>query len=418
MHCRLDKLDKLDMLTNNLKIFDNINLWEKNKNHTLFSNKFDLDFYQQYFLKELLNNRKFYSPLKLTSSGTTSNQPKKINFPKELYNIVENHHIWRIMNSHDIEPGNVVRIFQASVSRSEIKGPIKNSSLGLCNNSWEIIYNPFDIEENFWKNNIDFLIKLKPKFLYTSPSVFMSFYKNIENKFEFPVVFSCETLVDSTRNLAKDFFSKAIDKMRDWSTGFGFFECNKHNRHVYDELCFINQVENKKIKCTDFFNYCDKIIEKDSDDVVLFEQKKCDCGLYGNIIKEFEGKTFEVLVSINNKKYSCNFISNLFNKIKQDLASYEIVQKEDKSIEFNSINKLDNKIILEISNLLGFLVMDDGNQPNIYYKEKLLFESNSSNISFRFDQKKYNIYRNKKISLRSFVKIAMYFFCFRIDCLL
>ena len=111
-------------------------------------------------------------------------------------------------------------------------------------------------------------------------------------------------------------------------------------------------------------------------------------------------------------------ITNLFNKIKQDLASYEIVQKEDKSIEFNSINKLDNKIILEISNLLGFLVMDDGNQPNIYYKEKLLFESNSSNISFRFDQKKYNIYRNKKISLRSFVKIAMYFFCFRIDCLL
>jgi hypothetical protein len=206
--------------------------------------------------------------------------------------------------------------------------------------------------------------------------------------------------------------------MRDWSTGFGFFECNKNNRHVYDELCFIKQIENKKIKCTDFFNYCDKIIEKDSDDVVLFEQKKCDCGLYGNIIKEFEGKTFEVLVSIKNKKYSCNFISNLFNKIKQDLSSYEIVQKEDKSIEFNSIDKLDNKVILEISNLLGFLVMDDGNQPNIYYKEKLLFESNSSNISFRFDQKKYNIYRNKKISLRSFVKITMYFFCFHIDCLL
>jgi hypothetical protein len=385
-----------------LPLFDNIDLWEKNKKYTLFLDKFDLDFYQEHFLKELLNNKKNYSPLKLTSSGTTNNQPKKINFPRELYDLVENHHIWRIMNSHEIEPGNVIKIFQASVPRSEIKGPIKNSSLGLCNNSWEIIYNPFDVEKKFWKNNINFLIKLKPKFLYTSPSVFMSFYKNLENKMDFPVIFSCETLTDSTRNLAKSFFSKVIDKMRDWSTGFGFFECNKNNKHVYDELCYIKQMEDKKIKCTDFFNYCDKIIEKDSDDVVLVEQMKCDCGLYGNIIKEFEGKTFEVLVSIKNRKYSSNFVSNLFNKIKQDLSSYEIIQKENKSIEFNTINKLNNKNILEISNLLGTLVMDDGNQPSIYYNEKLLFESKTSNISFRFNQKKYNIYKHKKISLRSF----------------
>jgi hypothetical protein len=37
--------------------------------------------------------------------------------------------------------------------------------------------------------------------------------------------------------------------------------------------------------------------------------------------------------------------------------------------------KLDQKIIMEISNLLGFLVLDDGNQPSIYHDNKLLFES-------------------------------------------
>ena len=100
------------MINININIFDDLNNWNINKNLTLFKNKKQLDFYQKYFLNALQKNKNKLDRVILESSGTTSNKPRKIPFPKKFYEVIENHHIWRIINSHRINFGNIVRIFQ------------------------------------------------------------------------------------------------------------------------------------------------------------------------------------------------------------------------------------------------------------------------------------------------------------------
>jgi hypothetical protein len=64
------------MLKQDLKIFENLDIWQKNKHKTLFKNQNELKNYQNYFLEKLLKNKKQYKSTTLTSSGT-NNKPKK-----------------------------------------------------------------------------------------------------------------------------------------------------------------------------------------------------------------------------------------------------------------------------------------------------------------------------------------------------
>lgn len=400
---------------NYLKIFENLNVWEKNKHKTLFKNKFDLEIYQNYFFRKLLENKKEYEPLWLTSSGTTSNNPKRYRFPIKFAPTVENHHIWRIMHSHGIEPGNVMAIFQTLKSSSEdscniydpctnkLKGPNKKAFMGLMNNVWELYFNPLEINENFWKDVFENIKKIKPKFLYTSPSVLESFYKEINENFDFPVIFSLETLTDIVRKKTELVFSKSIDKMRDWTTGLGFFECPCGTKHIYDELCLVKQLEEDKMSATDFFNYCELFVDKISDDLGTIKQKLCDCGIYGNYLCEFKGKTGECIVSIKGKKYSASFIMNLFSYLPFELNQYEILQTKNKDIEFKTKNIIDNFQANKIATLFCELIgdLDESFSFSIFNNNEILSLSNS-NSYIKFIVKNQKIYKNKVVSIRSY----------------
>jgi phenylacetate-coenzyme A ligase PaaK-like adenylate-forming protein len=403
------------------EIFDNLKSWEEHKHLTLFKNKSELDSYQKYYLKKLLNNKQQYEPKWMLSSGTTSNIAKNYRFPNKFYDLIENHHIWRIMNSHKINAGNVVRIFQGTSTNStnNFIGPIKMSSVGLMNDCWNLIYEPYKADEKFWKKILNKINELNPVFLYTSPSVFSSFHKEIK-QFNFPVIFSCEMLTDPIRKKSELFFGEVIDKMRDWTTGFGFFECPFKTRHLYDDLCLVSLKESNKIHCTDFFNYCNTIpeplepglfdlhksnfTEKQSDDIAKIKQTKCNCGIFGNTLIEFEGKFFEHIVSVNGKKYSSNYISNALSSIKSELLEYKIIQNKDKSIEFSVKNKLSNEDVILIANMMNNIIMDDGNKLSILADNKIIFNSFDCNLYIKFKTENNKLHRNKMISLRSYVE--------------
>lgn len=389
----------------NLDIFDSFEKWNENKNRTIFKNEKQLKNYQNYNLKKLLDNKNFYEPRFMMSSGTTNNKPKKYKFPKVLYPIIENHHIWKIMHFNGIQKGNVIKIFQGTGTNSTncFLGPKKNPSLGMENDSWELIYNPLEVDSKFWEKTFEFVKDIKPRFLYTSPSVFECFYEQINFTFEFPVIFSCEKLTDAVKNKANVIFSRSIDKMRDWTTGFGFFECGLGTKHVYDDLCFAEQLNENMIKCVDFFNYCEPNPVKVSDDRGIIKRKLCDCGLYGNVIESFEGKFFEHLISMTGRKYAANYISNMLSSLSFDLLSYEIVQDKNKNITFKTEKGLDDTQALQIGKLFKRIIMDDGKNLNLYNNNKTIWESKNSNVCLNFKKNKFKIYNNKKISLRNFV---------------
>lgn len=393
------------MLKPELKIFENLNIWDKNKHRTLFKNNCDLENYQNYFLEKLLRNKQEYEPLWLMSSGTTSNTPKHYKFPNKFYNTIENHHIWKLMHSHKIQPGNVIKIFQGTDTNStnKLEGPTKVSSMGLMNDTWQLIFNPSKIDNFFWKNIFTTIRNLKPKFLYTSPSVFDSFQQEIEENFEFPIVFSCEVLADSVRKKSNLYFEKTIDKMIDWTTGLGFFECEFATKHVYDEFCVAKQKEKENIVSINLFNYCSDHIEKTCDDLGILKQKTCQCGIFGNYLHEFKGKTFECLVSKKGIKYSANYIANILSTLSFELDQYEILQTKNKDIEFNTKNSIDDLQVLEIVKILNRLIGDHEHNFSfsIFNNNKILCLSHSSNLYIKFFTKDPEIYKNKIISVRS-----------------
>lgn len=389
------------MLRYNIEIFENRIVWQKRKQLTLFKNKYKLNSYQDYFLNKLIKNKKKYNTVVLRSSGTSGGPGKKIEFPNVFYENIENHHIWKIMHSHHIPAGNVVSMFQGSNDWGDL-GPKKIASLGLANNSWNLNYNPKHSNFDFWKLKIKLIKEINPSFLYTSPSVFVSILEFLESEnvfFDFPVVFSCETLTDEVREKAKLFFSKVIDKMMDWTTGFGFFECNCGSRHVYDELSIVKQKYNT-ISSKSLFNFIDTF-EKISDDFVFLEQRLCECGIYGNILKEFQGKIFECLISKEGFRYSSNYICGALLMFPFKLAPYEIIQTKDYNIEFSTKNHFDDSQFISIANLLSGILLNK-ELFSVFVENRCIRLTNSNNF-VRFFVKEPKLYRHKILCVKSHV---------------
>ena len=387
-------------------MFNNYENWLKGRESTLFRNEKQMNSYQNFFLKKLKKNKRKFEPIELISSGSTNNIPKKYTFPKFLFKLIENHHIWRIMDSHGIKEGKSLKIFQlASPQSNEIMGPKIIPQMGLSNESWELWYRPEESNDVFWKNINKKIKDLNPNFLYTSPSSFISMSEFLQFDFDFPVIFSCESLSDPVRVKAKKFFTNAIDKMRDWTTGFGFFECPYGNKHIYDELCISKSI-GSSIICTDLFNYCENFIEKTSDDEGTIEKINCDCGIYGNILRNFEGKVFECLVSLDGTKYSSNFISNFIMKLNIKISNYQIIQDKNKNIIIKISNDLNAEEAFKVADHLGGLILERNLEKNKYKEASILYEkevihAGKSDFTIAIERSPMELRRNKMISVRS-----------------
>lgn len=393
------------MLKNISNLFYDEKRWRELRQFSLFTSEAQLLKYQELFAKKLRScSHKKTETIILTSSGSTNNEIKAYPYPEKLFGLVDNHHMWRIFHSHGIPHGNAVKIFQSRLGKNKMEGPFKNSSMGVDNSTWEMIYEPADVDGFFWENLVRSLRDLNPSFLYTSPSVFVSMQEFLNERFDFPVIFSCETLTDSVRNDASKIFTKVIDKMRDWTTGFGFFECREGTRHVYDDLCLVSQIGEKKISSLDFFNYCRGSAEL-SDDRGTIAKRLCKCGIYGNILDSFEGKDFECLVSINGTRYSANYVSNQISGLKkQDLfiRGYQIVQDKNKNITVKTRDAMGDKDAMLLAKSISYLLLDRENKIASVENQEKRIHFGDGPTTIRICGEEPSLNKNKKISLRSF----------------
>lgn len=388
------------MIKPDFDLFFDENKWNKLKLFSLFDCERDLLKYQNFLIKKYSANKRSET-INLLTSGSSDGIRKSYFYPKNTFRLVDNHHMWRIFHSHGIKSGNAVKIFQSRTGDGILKNPIKDSSMGFQNLTWNLTYDPCQSNKSFWESRIKQIRRMKPVFIYTSPSVFLSMQDFIESSFDFPAIFSCETLTDTTRKNALHFFTNVIDKMRDWTTGFGFFECNKGSKHVYDDLCAVRQGEKNELLCLDFFNSSGS--ENISDDRGFICKKKCECGIYGNILESFEGKHFECLVSTKGIKYSANLVSNQIlglQKMGLNLKEYQIIQDKHKNITIKTRFGLCDQEAILLGKSISYLLYDkDTKIATIINEEKKLHSG--CDISIRIYKEEFDLRGNKRISLRS-----------------
>lgn len=284
--------------------------------------------------------------------------------------------------------------------------------MGLDNKCWELIFNPSCVGEQFWKKTLNELNLISPVFLYTTPSVFVSIRDYIEKPMNFPVIFSCETLTDRVRKDAASLFTKVVDKMYDWTTGFGFYECKEGNRHVYDELCLWRPEEEGKIYVKNLFNHFDSSW-KISDDMATIRKGLCGCGVYGGIAESFEGKIFECLVSIQGTKYAANYVSNsitALHKLDIKIHDYQIIQDKNKNIVLKTPTCLSNQQAIAVAGALNYMLMDhqkkkdlsSADNANVFKDGVPMYLSHKENPSISIEKASAFLNNNKKISLRSY----------------
>jgi hypothetical protein len=108
-------------------------------------------------------------------------------------------------------------------------------------------------------------------------------------KFDCPVVMTREILTDNVRRQALSKFPKVIDKMRCWDGGLGFYECPEGRRHIYDEMAIVESVQGRLVS-TDLLNHCQPFLRYWNGDRGTLGRDRCDCGIYGNYLKTFEGR--------------------------------------------------------------------------------------------------------------------------------
>jgi len=373
-----------------LDLFASWENWLKNRSITLFRNESDLNRYQELRLTRILKihnselgKRLNHIPklrdlepsqyLELFTSGTTSLrlEDRKYCYSLPQQPIMEDHHIWKIEQSHGMtEPGKVLYFSHSSepfVSNGvhhlygdhpitndrfcSIFGPSQYLPVGGHNETYHFFYN---VEKRFsqyiWDLNLERALALNPKFVRCSPSILEVVHQAAPNlKFNCPVILSEETLSERVREIANKMFTKAIDKMICWDGGMSWFECCHGRKHIYDEFCYLEEVDGRLVS-TDLNNEAMPFIRYYNNDNGLIEKGMCSCGLYGNYFTKFFGKQVEAIY-VDNRAVSGRFISEFLacflrggrfvNKLElnknpfgNERMSYRIHQAEDQSIEF------------------------------------------------------------------------------------
>jgi hypothetical protein len=327
--------------------FKDYQSWIYNRKLTNFSSY--SQFY--YFQKEALNNiLKFHkiSSLKdivpsdklpnidlrnsyffLRRSGTSGSTEKQREYRYSLpeYHIIEDHHMWKIEKSHnmELEGGIVVSIAYHPLPHGQdipiqesmkpkikdnfeccIFGPYRFFPLGGHNFTYFWYYNEAT-DKKIWQYNINLVKKMSPKFVQLTPSTLQIINFFSDTKIDVPCIVTGETLYEEAKS--DMVFSKSIDKMRCWDGGLSWFECICGRKHIYDELCFVENISGI-ITSTDLHNRSMPFIRYANHDYGDLMQGMCECGLYGNYFEEFYGKSMESLL-INDKIMSGSIIYNI-----------------------------------------------------------------------------------------------------------
>ncbi|RTK94363.1 MAG: hypothetical protein EKK64_08610 [Neisseriaceae bacterium] len=349
-----------------LKILPNINWfsseqnWIKNREKSFFKSIEEVEQFHQIALckknlniqpSSILPQKKEVNSKNIFRSGTTSvSSNREYHYSVPEFDIMNQHHIWKIEKIHNLEEaGNVIWIAASSydLKKDSIYGPSNYIATGKQNQTYNLMYNQ-TYNKKDWQHNLNLSLKYNPKFVRTSPSTIEAIYYYLGKDFKFncPVILSEETLHDNIREMSDSLFTKTIDKMVGWDGCLGWYECNYKTKHIYDEFCYVEQLENDFLAVTDLHNKSMDFTRYLIGDRGKISKKKCNCGISGYYFKEFEGKTIECILS-KDKIIPGRFISEKISVllrlgyeflgeeiIKFDDVVYRIRQLKNRDIEF------------------------------------------------------------------------------------
>jgi len=279
----------------------------------------------------------------LKTSGTTTGAVKYYRYSNNSYYLIEYYHMKRLMFFNGIENGTFARLIQPQ-NHTEKLGletkPIIDRATG-GNVTYHIKYNG-EQDENFWIQNFIALDGLGISVLYCRPAeyeLFRSILPKIGER-KYHIMFSSEILPPHVRANAKKWFISVIDKMRCWDGGFSFFECRYGTKHVNDELAIVESLEDGKIISTDLFNHSQLFYKYWNGDYGKLSMRECDCGLFGTVLDELQGRQIEFIVTDNGSLIPgtvlINYIFGITEKWDQNQGlDFYIEQHENKDIDLH-----------------------------------------------------------------------------------
>ncbi len=298
--------------------FSSFAKWEKLREKILIKNENQLEQYQKQALNQIYKYYKIKkskpsrdipelfrqeNSKKLSTSGSQSSNSRFYHYSMPQYQVIENHHWWRIEKDHELtKPGLVFDLMYQPTYRLDepykecfIKNHPNNDPTGFHNEFKTINYRR-NTSQDALINVLNEVKDLNPKVLVCSPSQleWIYFLTKGKIKFNFPLVTTRETLYDHVREMGDKIFTKVINKMRCWDGGLTFHDCAYGTLHVCDELCYAEEIDGQ-ICTTDFFNYSSPFIRYLNGDAGNLDKKECKCGIFGNYFKKFEGRTTSLI---------------------------------------------------------------------------------------------------------------------------
>ncbi len=295
--------------------------WHRYNFCTLFRNPEDLKSYQHQGLQAIcryygltfdqIKPSSVLPPIAMTqnaklmqTSGSQSSLQRQFSYSLPQYDLVEHQHFWRIEREHDLlAPGLIYSMAYAprytETSKFKdcmIKDGNNHFSVGAQNEHKSIIYRRHTLKENF-AELMRVVAATNPKLIIAAPSQIEFMYQRTDGtlRLDCPIISTRETLYPHVREMGQQMFTKVIDKMRCWDGGLGFYECKFGRRHIYDELVYVEELENGLLASTDFFNYSTPFLRYINSDVGKLAKGMCQCGIYGNYLEGFEGKSASLI---------------------------------------------------------------------------------------------------------------------------
>ena len=143
------------------------------------------------------------------------------------------------------------------------------------------------------------------------------------------------TLHSSTRNKIENVFDCKIFDAYSCEGGASFFECETHScyhaamEYAISEFVDVTEVENGKYQgrmiTTSLWNYALPFIRYDSQDILEWDDNKCECGRELLRVNRIIGRDSDILITPKGKKMIVHKFTIFFSKV-EAVEQFQIVQ--------------------------------------------------------------------------------------------
>ncbi len=201
----------------------------------------------------------------------------------------------------------------------------------------------FGLDDNLMWRYVENIRKFKPVYLrgYASACYILAdFFKR--NRINYPlkaVLVSSDTLYPRQRKVIEEtFFCKVFDYYGQVEDAVTAIECENHNGyHVNMESCIVEIVdengnclregERGLIAGTHLENYCMPLIRYCIDDLGSVTLAKCACGRSHGRIREFLGRTDDIIITPDGKKIGCGSMNQPMEYLYEEIMETQFIQK-------------------------------------------------------------------------------------------